>query len=158
MRIDLPVDAHLPPDYIASDRLRLEGYRRLAAASDDADIDAVVEELIDRYGALPEPAQRLVAVARLRLLCRAVGHHRSVGRLGGDGAAVAADAAGFRAGAAGADVSRVRTTAPPRRRCRCRFREPAAWARRASATSNWCRWWPTWSTGTGRANRSKILV
>ncbi|MCV7259224.1 transcription-repair coupling factor [Mycobacterium shimoidei] len=73
VRIDLPVDAHLPPDYIPSDRLRLEGYRRLAAATGDAAIDAVVEELTDRYGALPEPAQRLVAVARLRLLCRAAG-------------------------------------------------------------------------------------
>jgi transcription-repair coupling factor (superfamily II helicase) len=70
VRIDLPVDAHLPPDYIPSDRLRLEGYRRLAAAADDAAVDAVVEELTDRYGPLPEPAQRLVAVARLRLLCR----------------------------------------------------------------------------------------
>ncbi|OBI95534.1 transcription-repair coupling factor [Mycobacterium alsense] len=73
VRIDLPVDAHLPPDYIASDRLRLEGYRRLAAASDDAGIAAVVDELTDRYGALPEPAERLVAVARLRLLCRGAG-------------------------------------------------------------------------------------
>jgi transcription-repair coupling factor (superfamily II helicase) len=73
VRIDLPVDAHLPPDYIASDRLRLEGYRRLAAASDDAAVSAVVEELVDRYGALPEPAERLVAVARLRLLCRGAG-------------------------------------------------------------------------------------
>jgi transcription-repair coupling factor (superfamily II helicase) len=70
VRIDLPVDAHLPPDYIPSDRLRLEGYRRLAAAADDADVDSVVEELTDRYGVLPETAQRLVAVARLRLLCR----------------------------------------------------------------------------------------
>jgi transcription-repair coupling factor (superfamily II helicase) len=73
VRIDLPVDAHLPPDYIPSDRLRLEGYRRLAAAADDSDIDAVIEELIDRYGALPETAERLVAVARLRLVCRAAG-------------------------------------------------------------------------------------
>jgi transcription-repair coupling factor (superfamily II helicase) len=70
VRIDLPVDAHLPPDYIASDRLRLEGYRRLAAAASDSEVAAVVEELTDRYGALPEPAERLVAVARLRLLCR----------------------------------------------------------------------------------------
>ena len=45
VRIDLPVDAHLSPDYIASDRLRLEGYRRLAAASDEAAVDSVVEEL-----------------------------------------------------------------------------------------------------------------
>ncbi len=73
VRIDLPVDAHLPPDYIPSDRLRLEGYRRLAGAADDADIDAVVEELTDRYGTLPETAELLVAVARLRLVCRAAG-------------------------------------------------------------------------------------
>ncbi len=73
VRIDLPVDAHLPPDYITSDRLRLEAYRRLAAAADDAAVDSVVEELVDRYGPLPEPAQRLVAVARLRLLCREYG-------------------------------------------------------------------------------------
>src|SRR5262249_39348010 len=59
--IGLPVDAHLPPDYIASDRLRLEAYRRLAAAGDDDAIVAVVDELPDRYGALPEPARRLVA-------------------------------------------------------------------------------------------------
>ena len=73
VRIDLPVDAHLPPDYIASDRLRLEAYRRLAAAADDDAIAGVVEELTDRYGPLPEPARRLVAVARLRLLCRDYG-------------------------------------------------------------------------------------
>jgi transcription-repair coupling factor (superfamily II helicase) len=73
VRIDLPVDAHLPPDYISSDRLRLEAYRRLAAAADEAAVAAAVDELVDRYGALPEPAQRLVAVARLRLLCRQYG-------------------------------------------------------------------------------------
>lgn len=73
VRIDLPVDAHLPPDYIGSDRLRLEAYRRLAAAPDDATVDSVIDELVDRYGPLPEPALRLVAVARLRLLARAHG-------------------------------------------------------------------------------------
>ncbi|GAB7068591.1 transcription-repair coupling factor [Mycobacterium hodleri] len=73
VRIDLPVDAHLPPDYIGSDRLRLEGYRRLAAAQDEAAIAGVVEELVDRYGPLPEPALLLVAAARLRLLCRQYG-------------------------------------------------------------------------------------
>lgn len=73
VRIDLPVDAHLPPECIGSDRLRLEAYRRLAAAADDDAVASVVDELIDRYGPLPEPAQRLVAVARLRLLCREFG-------------------------------------------------------------------------------------
>lgn len=73
VRIDLPVDANLPPEYIGSDRLRLEGYRRLAAAQDEAAIIGVVEELVDRYGPLPEPALLLVAAARLRLLCRQYG-------------------------------------------------------------------------------------
>ncbi|ORB64241.1 transcription-repair coupling factor [Mycolicibacterium tusciae] len=73
VRIDLPVDAHLPPDYIGSDRLRLEAYRRLAAAADEGAVSSVIEELVDRYGPLPEPARRLVAVARLRLLCKHYG-------------------------------------------------------------------------------------
>ncbi len=73
VRIDLPIDAHLPPEYITSDRLRLEGYRRLAAAADDDAVRAVVEELTDRYGPPPEPVRRLVAVARLRQLCRRYG-------------------------------------------------------------------------------------
>ncbi|MET9485893.1 transcription-repair coupling factor [Nocardia sp. NPDC006630] len=70
VRIDLPVDAHIPPDYIASDRLRLEGYRKLAAAQDDSGLAAVVEELVDRYGPLPVEVLRLVSVAKLRLLAR----------------------------------------------------------------------------------------
>ncbi|MEV6767423.1 transcription-repair coupling factor [Nocardia sp. NPDC051030] len=70
VRIDLPVDAHIPPDYIASDRLRLEAYRKLAAAQDDSALAAVVEELVDRYGPLPVEVGRLVSVAKLRLLAR----------------------------------------------------------------------------------------
>jgi len=70
VRIDLPVDAHIPPDYIGSDRLRLEAYRKLAAAQDDSALATVVEELVDRYGPLPVEVGRLVSVARLRLLCR----------------------------------------------------------------------------------------
>jgi transcription-repair coupling factor (superfamily II helicase) len=45
----------------------------LAAAPDGDGISAVVEELVDRYGELPEPARLLVAMARLRLLCREYG-------------------------------------------------------------------------------------
>ncbi len=73
VRIDLPVDAHIPPDYVTSDRLRLEGYRKLAAAADADAIAGVVEELVDRYGPLPEEVGRLVSVAKLRLLCREYG-------------------------------------------------------------------------------------
>ncbi len=73
VRVDLPVDAHIPADYVTSDRLRLEAYRKLAAATDDAAIGAVIDELVDRYGPLPEEVRRLVSVAKLRLLAREYG-------------------------------------------------------------------------------------
>jgi len=73
MRIDLPVDAHIPPDYVTSDRLRLEAYRKLAAAQNEEEIGAVIDELTDRYGPVPDEVGRLVAVARLRMLCREYG-------------------------------------------------------------------------------------
>jgi len=73
MRVEMPIDAHLPHDYVASERLRLEAYRRLSEAADDAAIDAVAEELRDRYGEPPEPVANLLAVARLRALARSRG-------------------------------------------------------------------------------------
>jgi transcription-repair coupling factor (superfamily II helicase) len=72
-RVELPVDAHIPHDYIAEERLRLEAYRRLADATSNADVDAVSEELLDRYGALPAAVERLLAVARFRVRAHAAG-------------------------------------------------------------------------------------
>ena len=65
-KVELPITAHLSPDYVPSDRLRLDLYRRLADARESNDIEAIREELIDRFGALPPEAERLVRVARLR--------------------------------------------------------------------------------------------
>ncbi|MCT2264821.1 transcription-repair coupling factor [Dietzia cinnamea] len=70
IRIELPVDAFIPPDYVDGDRLRLEAYRKLSQAREPGDIDAVVEELLDRYGPLPVEARRVVSVARLRLVAQ----------------------------------------------------------------------------------------
>jgi transcription-repair coupling factor (superfamily II helicase) len=78
MKIELPVDAHLPADYVESERLRLEMYKRLAAVASEADIEAVMAELLDRYGPLPDPAHALLAVARFRLQARACGIHEVV--------------------------------------------------------------------------------
>lgn len=73
VRIELPVDAHLPHDYIPSERLRLEIYKRLAEVRTDADVDEVRAELVDRYGAPPEAVDSLLFVARFRARCRAAG-------------------------------------------------------------------------------------
>ena len=71
--VELPVDAHIPHDYIAHERLRLEAYRKLAAAADEATLTEISAELVDRYGAIPEAVTNLFAVARFRLHARAAG-------------------------------------------------------------------------------------
>jgi len=78
MKIELPVDAHLPADYVESERLRLEMYKRLAAVTSDADIAAVRDELVDRYGEPPAPVTALLAVAAFRIEARRRGVHEVV--------------------------------------------------------------------------------
>jgi transcription-repair coupling factor (superfamily II helicase) len=73
IRVELPVDAHLPHAYVPGERLRLEAYRRIAAADSDAAVSAVREELADRYGPLPQPVENLLAVASFRAHARAAG-------------------------------------------------------------------------------------
>ena len=73
LSIELPIDAHLPHTYIPGERLRLEAYKKLAAVTSESELAEVQAELVDRYGALPEPVSNLVAVARLRVLARSLG-------------------------------------------------------------------------------------
>jgi transcription-repair coupling factor (superfamily II helicase) len=77
LRLELPVDAHIPEEYVESERLRLEAYQKLSAASAPASapdaLDAVLEELADRYGPPPEQVQNLVAVSRLRRMAQKAG-------------------------------------------------------------------------------------
>ncbi|MFI5935588.1 transcription-repair coupling factor [Actinoplanes sp. NPDC051494] len=73
VKVDLPIDAHLPTEYISVERLRLEMYRKLAEARDGARLDEVVAEMTDRYGEPPTQVANLIAVARFRLVARAYG-------------------------------------------------------------------------------------
>ncbi|MFI8256903.1 transcription-repair coupling factor [Streptomyces filamentosus] len=73
VKIELPVDAHVPHDYAPGERLRLQAYRAIASANTEEDVRAVREELTDRYGKLPEPVENLLLVAGLRMLARACG-------------------------------------------------------------------------------------
>ncbi|MDN5855033.1 MAG: transcription-repair coupling factor, partial [Actinomycetia bacterium] len=75
VKIELPIDAHLPHEYVPSERLRLEMYKRLAAVRDDDEIVALREELVDRYGEPPEMVGSLLEVARLRTRARTAGLH-----------------------------------------------------------------------------------
>jgi transcription-repair coupling factor (superfamily II helicase) len=71
--IDLPVDAHLPPDYVTRDDVRMEAYRRLAAVTSPDDVEDVRAEWEDRYGEPPAAAEALLAAARLRAECVRLG-------------------------------------------------------------------------------------
>ena len=73
MKIELPVNAHLPHDYVPGERLRLEAYRTIANAATEDAVAEAGNELKDRYGPLPTPVQNLLEVARLRIRARAAG-------------------------------------------------------------------------------------
>ncbi|WP_422631024.1 transcription-repair coupling factor [Sediminivirga luteola] len=73
VRIELPIDAHLPTEYVEHERLRLEAYRKLAAASTEAEVHEVLTELVDRYGPYPPAVETLADVARFRIRARKSG-------------------------------------------------------------------------------------
>ncbi len=71
--VDLPVEAHLPTDYVPDEAQKLELYRRLARARTPGDLAAFRQEVTDRFGPMPTPVARLVEVAELRLAAEAAG-------------------------------------------------------------------------------------
>jgi len=72
-KVELPVNAHLPVQYIESERLRLDLYRRIADANNDDELSEISAELVDRFGPIPKPAEELMAVASLRLFAKSLG-------------------------------------------------------------------------------------
>ncbi|HXF20275.1 MAG TPA: transcription-repair coupling factor [Streptosporangiaceae bacterium] len=73
VRIELPVNAHIPHDYVPGERLRLEAYTRIAAIDSAEDAAEAHDELADRFGPPPEPVENLLDVARLRARARRAG-------------------------------------------------------------------------------------
>nr|WP_246306033.1 transcription-repair coupling factor [Allobranchiibius huperziae] len=82
VKIELPVDAHLPHEYVPGERLRLEAYKKLAVVEDENGLTEIEAELQDRYGTPPQPVRNLFEVARLRIIARqgGVGDISSQGR------------------------------------------------------------------------------
>jgi transcription-repair coupling factor (superfamily II helicase) len=73
VRIDLPVRAFLPVDYLGEERLRLDLYRRVSSARAAAELESLRAEAEDRFGPLPREAETLMDVARLRIACLEAG-------------------------------------------------------------------------------------
>ncbi|MDP8931314.1 MAG: transcription-repair coupling factor, partial [Actinomycetota bacterium] len=70
IKLELPVNAHLPTDYVPDESLRLELYQKIAAVRDAAGVKSVRAELSDRFGPPPPQAERLLAVAALKAALR----------------------------------------------------------------------------------------
>jgi transcription-repair coupling factor (superfamily II helicase) len=73
IKVDITMDAHLPDDYVPSQDLRLEAYRRLATVRTSEELADIETEWRDRFGPLPEPAQALISVGALRVECLRLG-------------------------------------------------------------------------------------
>jgi transcription-repair coupling factor (superfamily II helicase) len=73
VRIDLPVKAFIPPEWLGQEALRLELYRKIGIAKDQEGLAAVRAEAEDRFGELPREVRALFAVQSLRLACLALG-------------------------------------------------------------------------------------
>lgn len=71
--INIPISAFLPQTFIPDNDQRLLGYKRLATASQEAQIEQLAREWRDRYGPFPENVRNLVLMAQFRLLCKRLG-------------------------------------------------------------------------------------
>jgi transcription-repair coupling factor (superfamily II helicase) len=69
VRVDLPVDAYVPGDYVPYEAAKIEVHRRVAGAKEIADLILLREELEDRFGPVPPPLDALIRMqdARIKL-------------------------------------------------------------------------------------------
>lgn len=73
VRVEIPVDAYVPPEYVSAEPLRLEIYQKIASAANDSERGEVRGEIVDRYGPIPEPVDKLFTISRIREKARAAG-------------------------------------------------------------------------------------
>ncbi len=65
--VDLPIETVIPANYVPGENHRIGLYRRLAAIDSQMELDALREEMTDRYGEMPEPVDNLLQIARLKM-------------------------------------------------------------------------------------------
>lgn len=77
LKLEIPIDAHIPDTYLDSERLRLEAYHKLSSASGEtstrSNLEAILAELEDRYGTAPVQVRNLIEVTELRQIANRLG-------------------------------------------------------------------------------------
>ena len=73
VQVDLDVAAHIPPNYVHAERSRIEIYRRIVSCLVPADLEQLERDLLDAFGPFPQPVQRLLELAEIRVYARQFG-------------------------------------------------------------------------------------
>ncbi|MFA4966418.1 MAG: transcription-repair coupling factor, partial [Thermoleophilia bacterium] len=82
VRVDLPVTAYVPPEYIAYEASKIDAHRRIARAASLGQLGDVEAELTDRFGPPPEPVANLLALQAVKLKAAELGASAVTGRGG----------------------------------------------------------------------------
>ena len=70
VQIDINISSYIPDEYISDSSQKIEIYQDIALCNNEADIQDVIDELIDRYGVMPEELENLIEVARIKQLAK----------------------------------------------------------------------------------------
>ncbi len=82
VRVDIPVSAYIPADYVPFEAAKIDLHRRIALAPDGDALERVSQEVEDRFGEMPPPVGALLSVQRLRILMRRAGARQAAARSG----------------------------------------------------------------------------
>jgi transcription-repair coupling factor (superfamily II helicase) len=82
VRLDVPVDAYVPGDYVPYEIAKIDIHRRIAATRDPEELEAIGEELEDRFGPVPEPVENLMKLQAARIKLGRAGARSVEFRLG----------------------------------------------------------------------------
>lgn len=67
-KVEIPLDARFPEEYINEVTLRMEFYRRLGETVSEKEVEEIFKEVIDRFGPLPKPAENLKLITLIRIV------------------------------------------------------------------------------------------
>ena len=70
IQIDMNVSSYIPDEYIENSSQKIEVYQDIAVSKNEEDLKDILDELIDRYGAVPEEVHNLIEIARIKQLCK----------------------------------------------------------------------------------------
>ncbi len=82
VRVEIPVSAYIPADYVPFEAAKIDLHRRITLAPDVESLERIAAEIEDRFGELPQPVHALVRVQSLRLHMRRAGARRAAARSG----------------------------------------------------------------------------